>query len=211
MSLGWGDGAWGADGWGGTLEATGNSASGAVGTAAPVISIALTGIFATGSVDSLTPSVFVGSGDTATGFVGTVGVVQIVSLTGVEAFGQVGTLTTGATSSLDGVFSSGEVGSFIPTNAEALTGVEGMANLGQVIVPLLPDTAIGEIGTLGLDRTVSLTGVSASGVIGLVSIGTRSFALVGNSASGQIGTVISVYWKLIDDSQSANWQNINNS
>jgi hypothetical protein len=85
-----------------------------------------------------------------------------------------------------------------------------MANLGQVIVPLLPDSAVGEIGTLGLDRTVSLTGVSASGVLGTIGLGTRSFALVGNSASGQIGTVVAVYWKLIDDSQDANWQNISN-
>jgi hypothetical protein len=86
-----------------------------------------------------------------------------------------------------------------------------MANLGQVIVPLLPDSAEGQIGTLGLDRTVSLTGVSASGGLGTIGLGTRSFALVGNSASGQIGTVVAVYWKLIDDSQDANWQNISNS
>ena len=211
MSLGWGDGAWGADGWGGTLEATGNSAAGAVGTTAPVILIALTGVSAEGLVGSLTASVFVGSGDSATGFVGDVGVTQTVSLTGVFSSGEVGTLTRGATSALTGIFASGAVGSVTPGNAEGLTGVEGMANLGQVIVPLLPDTAIGEVGTLGLDRTVSLTGLSASGLIGSVSLGTRSFALVGRSASGQIGTVIAVYWRLIDDSQSANWQNINNS
>jgi hypothetical protein len=35
-------------------------------------------------------------------------------------------------------------------------------------------------------------------------------ALTGVSATGQIGTVIAVYWKIIDDSQTANWQNISN-
>jgi hypothetical protein len=35
--------------------------------------------------------------------------------------------------------------------------------------------------------------------------------LTGVLGTGSAGTVIAVYWKLIDDSQTANWQNINNS
>ena len=83
MSLGWGYQTWGANGWGGTLDSTGDVATGAVGTVTPVISIALTGNASTGSVGSLTPSVFVGSGDTATGSVGSFAVSTTVALAGV--------------------------------------------------------------------------------------------------------------------------------
>jgi hypothetical protein len=83
--------------------------------------------------------------------------------------------------------------------------------LGQVIVPLLPDTAVGEIGTVGPVINISLSGRSASGAVGTVGIGPRSFALTGNYAQGDIGVVIAVYWKLIDDMQVANWQNIDDS
>jgi hypothetical protein len=90
-------------------------------------------------------------------------------------------------------------------------GVEANGALGAPIVPLLPDTAIGSIGTVGFETTVALTGNSASGLVGSVGIGPRSFALTGNYAQGDIGVVIAVYWKLIDDMQTANWQNINTS
>jgi hypothetical protein len=56
-----------------------------------------------------------------------------------------------------------------------------------------------------------LSGVSASGAVGTVGIGPRSFALTGNYAQGDVGVVIAVYWKLIDDMQVANWQNIGTS
>jgi hypothetical protein len=58
---------------------------------------------------------------------------------------------------------------------------------------------------------MALTGVSANGSAGSVALGARSFALTGNYAAGDVGVVIAVYWKLIDDMQTANWQNISNS
>jgi hypothetical protein len=82
--------------------------------------------------------------------------------------------------------------------------------MGQVIVPLLPDTAIGEIGTVGYETVVELSGVSASGAVGAMSLGPRSFVLTGNYAQADIGVVVAVYWTLIDDMQNANWQTINN-
>jgi hypothetical protein len=35
--------------------------------------------------------------------------------------------------------------------------------------------------------------------------------LTGVQANGAVGSVISVYWKPIDDSQTANWQNISST
>ena len=37
------------------------------------------------------------------------------------------------------------------------------------------------------------------------------FRSTGVSAAGSAGTVVAVYWKLIDDSQTANWQLISNT
>jgi hypothetical protein len=34
--------------------------------------------------------------------------------------------------------------------------------------------------------------------------------LTGNAASGAVGDVIAVYWKPIDDNQTASWQNLSN-
>ena len=81
---------------------------------------------------------------------------------------------------------------------------------GQVIVPLLPNTALGYVGSVVADRSVTLSGVSATGSVGSVGIGPRSKALTGNAASGSVGDVIAVYWKPIDDNQTASWQNLNN-
>jgi hypothetical protein len=49
--------------------------------------------------------------------------------------------------------------------------------------------------------------VTASGATGTVGL-TKSIALTGVSASGTVGNVAVFYWKLIDDSQSATWQNV---
>ena len=38
---------------------------------------------------------------------------------------------------------------------------------------------------------------------------TRTFALTGVYAQGNVGNITAVYWKLIDDSETANWQLIN--
>ena len=153
MALGWGNNAWGDNGWGGTLEAT---------------------------------------GDVATGTVGTVSPDRIVALIGVVTDGLVGTITNGGV-------------------VVELTGDEAFGNAGYVDVPLSPLTADGFVGSVSAERTVSLTGAASSGSVGSAGLGTRSEALTGVLGRGEAGNVISVYWKIIDNSQTANWQNINNS
>jgi hypothetical protein len=80
-----------------------------------------------------------------------------------------------------------------------------------VIVPLQPALASGEIGSVAAGITIALSGVSARGNAGTVSVAPRLLSLTGNRASGFTGNVIAVYWQLIDDSETANWQNITNS
>jgi len=55
-----------------------------------------------------------------------------------------------------------------------------------------------------------LTGISASGDVGTMGL-TRTHSLTGNSARGNVGNVIAVYWQIIDDNQPTIWQNINTS
>ena len=106
---------------------------------------------------------------------------------------------------------SSDLGSVGVTASLGLTGVEAIGVAGQVIVPLLPNTAAGAVGTVSPDREISLNGVAASGAVGTVSVAPRLISLTGNLASGFTGEVIAVYWKVIDDSENANWQNIDNS
>jgi hypothetical protein len=71
--------------------------------------------------------------------------------------------------------------------------------------------ASGDVGTVthgGISFT--LTGVEAAGSVGSVGV-VKSFALSGVQAAGSVGSVIAIYWILVDDSETSNWQNVNNS
>ena len=57
----------------------------------------------------------------------------------------------------------------------------------------------------------AVTSVSAAGAAGSVSMGQRLVAITGCQAMGQVGNVGVFYWSLIDDSETANWQNIDDS
>ena len=72
-------------------------------------------------------------------------------------------------------------------------------------------TATGNVGTVGANVTIALTGVGASGLVGTVTLGSRSAQLVGVGATGTVGNLGVAYWSLIDDSQTSSWQNIDNS
>jgi hypothetical protein len=71
--------------------------------------------------------------------------------------------------------------------------------------------ASGAVGTITHGgAVVEITGVSASGDVGSVTAN-RTVALTGVAATGAVGTVIPVYWILVDDSETSNWQNVNNA
>ena len=99
------------------------------------------------------------------------------------------------------------------------------------IYPELGDAAIGYVGSVGMTKSFGLTSDLATGEVGTVSRGPTEFELTGDEAAGSVGSagpvisiqlsgvtltgrvgdVLSVYWKLIDDSQAANRQNVNNA
>jgi hypothetical protein len=71
-------------------------------------------------------------------------------------------------------------------------------------------TASGAVSAVDYAQVGFLTTDSAEGFVGTVGP-VISVALSGVQAAGSVGTVIAIYWKLIDDSQDANWQNITDS
>jgi hypothetical protein len=92
----------------------------------------------------------------------------------------------------DGIQATGSVGSVAVGDREiALTGVEASGLIGDE-VPV---------------KAIAISGVSASGAVGNV-IGQRLVAVTGSQAMGNIGSFGVFYWSLIDDSETANWQNI---
>ena len=132
MSLGWGDGTWGANGWGGTLEATGDEATGTVGTVLPDRIVALIGVVTDGLVETITNGGVVVelTGNLAYGNAGYVD----VPLSPLTADGFVGSVSAERTVSLTGAASSGSVGNVgLGTRSAALTGVLGTGSVGTVI------------------------------------------------------------------------------
>ena len=113
-----------------------------------------------------------------------------------------------------------------------MTGVQADGAVGSVDFKWVAggNQADGAVGTVGSNRTVALTGVMAHGLLGdeipvvrdsisgvaargaVGSVGlSKTVALTGVSARGAVGGFNVLYWTLIDDNQTANWQNINNS
>ena len=89
----WDTGTWDDALWD-SLPVTGNSATGSPGNVGATVTIALSGVQATGSVGTESVSTMVPvTGTAATGAAGTVGLVITVSLSGNNATGEVGTVT----------------------------------------------------------------------------------------------------------------------
>ena len=129
MSLGWGGGTWGSNGWGGAFEIAGNSASGAVGAATPGITIALTGNAANGAVGT------VSRGDTSLSLTGVEALGgDPILLTGVEALGEVGAVGFVIGVELSGVSASGAADSMsLEPRSFALTGNYAAGDVGVVV------------------------------------------------------------------------------
>ena len=127
--------------------------------------------------------------------------------------------------------SAGTAGVVTPSASPALTGVDAVGAVGSVTFQWVAggNQANGAVGTVTVaERTIALTGVAAQGLLGtdvpvvlesvsgvsatgaVGSVGhSKTVALSGVSANGLVGSFGVLYWSLIDDNQTANWQNIN--
>jgi len=80
---------------------------------------------------------------------------------------------------------------------------------GGVTVTLTGVRASGTVGVVVATRVNTESGVQANGYVGTLGHIT-TVALTGVSANGSVGTPLYFYWTTIDDNQTPNWQNIDN-
>jgi hypothetical protein len=151
----------------------------------------------------------------ANGEVGTPAVVLTIALSGVEASGAVGTITHGgAEVALSGVEAAGLVGTMIYNESDETSGDVAFGEVGTVepviSVALTSVTAAGLVNTVTFAQVGFLTTDSAAGLVGTIGP-VVTVALSGVQAVGSVGSVIAIYWRLVDDSETSNWQNVNNS
>lgn len=164
-----------------------------VGTVTSNITIALTGVSATGSVGSVTAALSAAiSNVTGTGSVGSVSVSHSNALTQDAATGSVGTVTSNPTLSISNVTGTSSVGSVVAAPQIALTQVSATGSVGTVsfvsTVPLTQDAATGSVGTVTATQSIGVTQVNATGSVGNVPGGDAE-ALTGVSATGSVGSV----------------------
>jgi hypothetical protein len=160
-----------------TIALTGVGATGSVGLLGVALAVGLTAAGATGAVGSVTVESSVAlSNVAATGAAGSVTPSTTVELSGVSGTGSVGTVTTGAdvTAALTGVGGTGSVGSVTPSSTVPLTGVAGTGAVGTV--------------TGGNDVTAALTGVAGTSAVGSVTP-SRTVPLTGVGGTGSVGSV----------------------
>lgn len=147
--------------------------------ASPDVTVALTGVSATGDI-------------------GTVGVQHDQPITGNAGTSAVGSVTPNTTVALTGVAGTSAVGSVTPSTTVALTGVAGTGAAGTVTpnttVALTGVAGTSAVGTVAPSTTIGLTGVSATGAVGTVTPsggdgGNVTVALTGVSATGSVGSV----------------------
>jgi len=151
--------------------------------------VALTGVSATGALGTLTPVLSIGiSGEEATGATGSITAAQ--SLTGEEATGDLGTLTATLTLAITGVQATGALGTLGPVNTIALSGLEATGETGDLTASqsLTGEEATGAEGDLGVSLTVALTGIAATSALGSLTPD-HSLALTGENATTALGAL----------------------
>jgi hypothetical protein len=145
------------------------------GTVSQNVTVALSGVSATGSTGSLTPALSLALTEVAgTGSPGSLGDGDSDALTQVAGTGSLGTLIPASAVGLAQVAGSGAVGSVVAADSIALSQVAGTGAVGLLFpaidLPLTEVAGLGSVGNLtpqtGSDVTVALSGVSGSGAVG---------------------------------------------
>lgn len=180
-----------------SISLTGLAATASLGDARASISNALTGLQATSATGAVIGSVSVFApfaGLSATTALGSLAISKSVSLTGLQAAGGLGDVQagTGRNVSITGLSAASALGSVtIKVDGSAtLTGLAAASALGSVV----PNVSN------------NLTGLSASGAVGTVSVTAQanaSAALTGLQATGSIGSTSGSVTKTLTGLQAA--------
>lgn len=180
----------------GTVALTGVAATGATGTLGVTRAQALTGTAATTATGTVTAThTRALTGLAGTGAVGTVAPSRTVPLSGVSATGQAGAIGAPAVSGTGPLLRLKRHRAAVQRRqrAEAQTERPRVSRRRRALVyedgyGIAGVEATGQVGTVGVSRTVALTGVSATGQTGTLGRGTAK-ALAGVAGTGQVGTV----------------------
>ena len=117
-------------------------------------------------------------------------------------------LNPNVATALLGVSASGNVNGLL----SALTGVSTSGRVGNLGVGnrsgILDNGLKGNLGNIAKGISITLTGVTSRGTLNSLGVNPRSIGLQGTQAIGNVGNIVSVYWRIIDDSQTPpdpNW------
>ena len=176
-----------------TVALTGVSATGAVGSVTAALSASISQVSGTGSVGSVSPSISAAlTQDSATGAVGTVTANSSVAITNVTGTGSVGSVTANFSVAVTQVNATGAVGSVSPAKTVAITQVAATGAVGTVTAALSAGVSqvvtTGSVGSVPGGDSDALTGVSATGSVGTVSP-SWTVAITGVTGTGNVGTV----------------------
>ena len=152
----WGTGTWDDARWD-SLPIFGNQATGGVGSPSVAVTVALSGVQATGAAGSVLANANSATltGVSATGSVGSVANNLSIGLTGVQATGLAGNESESITVALNGVSATGSVGFVTSSDSLGINGVSATGSVGNVVASIA--------------TVVQLTGVQAIGSVGDVT------------------------------------------
>lgn len=235
----WGIGAWGDGSWGGPATAgigsigsvvpsgnageTGDQAYGNVGNIEANVAVSISGIDASGAVNSIGvqfdvplvdgwgsgawgSGVWGGESMSATGSVGSVGYDRNNTLSGTAADGLAGTAVANITVSINGGWGLGpwNTGSWGVTPDSNQTW--GQDAWGANPWGGLTGGVVAEVGSVVPNYLFEIQGDFANAAPGSVTKGPRTVSLSGVSARGLVNKVYPKYWSIIVDAEDAGWQ-----
>lgn len=163
----------------------------------PDVTVALTGVGATGSVGSVTPSMSIAlTGNAGTSAAGTIAPSTTRALTGAAGTGSPGSLTSSTALGLTGSNATGAAGTVTLSTDRAITGNAGTTAAGTIAPSITIGTTgvagTGGVGTVsaqsGGNVTVALTGAAGTAGVGSIAPAT-SAALTGIAGTSGIGSL----------------------
>jgi len=191
-----------------------NTANGFVGTETYSSSVLVnaTGVAASGFASTPAYALTTTLANTsASGFAATPAYALTAPLTNVSASGFASTPAYSYLTLLSGNAASGLLGTVIYLK-DVNVGATSVTASGFVSSPtyaidkaVTSTTGSGAVATPTYEVAPSLASVVGSGVASGIGSYTAQYLLVGVYANGRLGDVVAVYWKPIDNAQSANW------
>lgn len=198
------------------ISLTGVQANGAVGTVVFTKETAITGVAAAGAVGNVTPAISVAlTGVVANGATGTVVATQSFAITGVLGNGSLGSVSVAGAPTLSGVSANGVLGTLgvLHENAIVVAGGWGTGTWGSGAWGIgsdYPPPTSAQVGSVSPNNIHDISGVQADGFVNTFGV-IHTNGLLGVLALGYAGNVSDYYWTTIDDDQTPNWSNINDS